>query len=196
MIWRKFSVRLEREFIVFPHCVYVGNYLFRIKLLQSKLLSRNIFQLRGKFYISRWFGWFHEIFCAINSKWCFTLLKWRKFFHHFLQNSEKSTSNPIFRNWFTNSNSKTMLLATVFVSIFHFPPLSVISMVGVETVAAFLMRYPTPNLVRKSSYFSSLVRTKFPVNWTMLMNWGSCLMKLRRKTGFAITESTCGVNSR
>ena len=45
-----------------------------------------------------------------------------------------------YRNWFTNSNSKTMLLATVFVSIFHFPPLSVISIVGVETVAAFLMR--------------------------------------------------------
>ena len=188
MIWRKFSVRENFSFF-HTVCMWMGDYLFRIILLQSKLLSRNIFQLS-------WFGWFHEIFCAINSKWCFTLWKWRKFFHHFLQNSEKSTSNLIFRNWFTNSNSKTMLLATVFVSIFHFPPLSVISMVGVETVAAFLMRYPTPNLVRKSSYFSSLVRTKFPVNWTMLMNWGSCLMKLRRKTGFAITESTCGVNSR
>ena len=74
--------------------------------------------------------------------------------------------------YFTNSNSKTMLFKVVEVTIFHFPPFSVISMVGVDAMAAFLVRNPTFNLLRKSSYFSSLVLVYFPVIWTMLLQQG------------------------
>merc|ERR1712020_817419 len=57
----------------------------------------------------------------------------------------------------------------VLVKTFHLPPDSVISMVGVEEVAAFLINMPRPNLVRNSLYFSSLVRRNVPVICTMMM---------------------------
>merc|ERR1719167_206524 len=71
---------------------------------------------------------------------------------HFLPSAVVSSKG------FPTSKLISVDFKVVFVTTFHFPPDSVISIVGVEDVAAFLMSIPTPNFDKKSLYFSSLVR--------------------------------------
>merc|ERR1712002_328 len=50
-----------------------------------------------------------------------------------------------------SSKLSSMLFKVVAVTIFHLPPSSVMIMVGVEAVAAFLIMRPRPSFLRNAS---------------------------------------------
>merc|ERR1719481_2037536 len=70
------------------------------------------------------------------------------------------TSRPsgvVSSNGSPSLNFSSIVLSEVDVLMLHTPPSSVTSMTGVDTVAAFLNRKPTPNSFNSSSYWTAEV---------------------------------------